>query len=238
MDKKHILDEIHRTARENGGKPLGQNRFQAETGIRTAEWSGKYWVRWSDALREAGYTPNTMNAAYEDGFVIAQLVKFIREIGRYPGDREFVMRRRQDCTFPSSKVFRRQGRRAELAQRVAEYCRERGGLDDVIAICEPIAANAKPTDEREPDEPKMGYVYMLKSGKHYKIGRTNALGRREYELSIQLPEKARTVHAIKTDDPAGIEAYWHLRFGDRRKNGEWFELTAADVKAFKRRKFM
>lgn len=27
MDKKHILDEIRRTAKENGGSPLGQARF-------------------------------------------------------------------------------------------------------------------------------------------------------------------------------------------------------------------
>ena len=67
-----------------------------------------------------------------------------------------------------------------------------------------------------------------------KIGKTNDTVRRGNELRIQLPEKTDLIHSIKTDDPSGIEAYWHKRFEEKRMQGEWFNLSSADVKAFKR----
>ncbi len=109
----------------------------------------------------------------------------------------------------------------------------------MIALAEAYVPRSGGSSElTAPDSGEDGDVYLIKSGRFYKIGRSNSAGRRQYELSIQLPEKAKTVHIIRTDDPVGIEAYWHGRFEDRRKNGEWFELDAADVAAFKRRKFM
>lgn len=93
-------------------------------------------------------------------------------------------------------------------------------------------------DNDTADGPVPGYVYLIRSGRHYKVGRTNSVGRREYEIGLQLPERLTLVHQIATDDMVGIERYWHLRFASRRTNGEWFRLTASDVSSFQRRKFM
>ncbi|MGH9930198.1 MAG: GIY-YIG nuclease family protein [Pyrinomonadaceae bacterium] len=75
---------------------------------------------------------------------------------------------------------------------------------------------------------------MMKSGRHYKIGRTNSLGRRGSELAIKIPVSPKTIHTIETDDPVGVEAYWHRRFAEKRGEGEWFDLSIDDVRAFKR----
>ena len=56
MTREFILAEIQRTASENGGDPLGRRRFESETGIKESDWYGKLWTKWSDALREAGFT--------------------------------------------------------------------------------------------------------------------------------------------------------------------------------------
>jgi hypothetical protein len=239
MTKDHILAEIRRTAAANGGVPLGQARFSTETGIRYSDWHGKYWARFGDAVREAGFTPNQLNSAYSDSDLLDKLAALTRELGRFPVAGELRLKARADKTFPSHNVFHRLGKKAELARKLQEHCEARG-FRDVAAICAPVAtADAEGDEDKATTAPtQFGWVYLLKSGRYHKIGRTNAVGRRERELAIQLPERAVVVHSIKTDDPAGIEDYWHRRFNDRHKNGEWFELTAADIAAFKRRRFM
>jgi hypothetical protein len=73
IEKEQVLSEIRRTADENGGSPLGRNRFLAETGIREADWLGRYWAQWSDAVSEAGFTPNSMVSRVDDGEALRHL---------------------------------------------------------------------------------------------------------------------------------------------------------------------
>lgn len=240
MTKEHILQEIKRTALANGGKVLGLRAFVQATGIKECDWKGKFWARWGDVVQEAGYLPNEMTSAYDETFLLEKLVSLIRKFGRFPVTAEFRLEARIDKTLPNEKTFTRFGSKSERALRIINYCRAREGFDDVIAICDPLCRAEPITEDDGRDAATIGFVYLLKSGRHYKIGRSNAAGRRERELQIQLPEAANHVHVIRTDDPIGIEAYWHNRFAVKRlrKGAEWFNLNASDIKAFRRRKFM
>ena len=66
ISRDHILLEVKRTAAANGGKPLGRRAFFTETGIKESDWSGRFWARWNDVLKEAGVGPNKLNEARED----------------------------------------------------------------------------------------------------------------------------------------------------------------------------
>jgi hypothetical protein len=240
MNKAHILQEIRRTAAANGGLPLGSRRFAAETGIQEGDWFGVYWARWSDALREAGYGPNKFTERYEVGELLEKYARLAVELGRLPVKGDLRLRTRNDPEFPHETTFARLGTKSSFLKRLAGYCEGRKGYEDVLRWCNeysPRKQDVAPQPSLDRDV-IIGFVYLLKSGRFYKIGKTNAAGRRQYELSIQLPERAETIHVIRTDDPIGIEAYWHKRFEVKRLNGEWFDLDAADVGAFKRRKFM
>lgn len=171
------------------------------------------------------------------------LALFTRELGHFPVANEIKLKARTEVGFPWHNTFARFGGKRALVARLRDFCTAHGD-EDVVELCTTALSGLGHSDSRGKDdssiehESELGYVYLLKSGRYYKVGRSNAVGRRERELAIQLPEEAKVVHSVKTDDPIGIEAYWHNRFCDRRKNGEWFELTAKDVASFKRRKFM
>ena len=237
MDRQRIIDEIVRTATENGGKPLGVRRFEADTGIKPAHWM-KHWPRFGDAQKAAGFEPNSKTDAYPEATLLHAVASLSRSLGRFPTQGDLRVAEHSIAGFPSIRTLdKRLGNKAELMARVRDYCTDRPEFGDVVAWCQPpvlARSDTPPTANADSD----GFVYLIKSGHYYKIGMTNSLGRREREPAIQLPDKTKAVHYIKTDDPEGIERYWHQRFALKRKNGEWFDLDVSDVQAFRRRKFM
>ena len=238
MNKATILQEIKRTAEAHDGVPLGFLRFESETGIRQADWFGIYWARWGDAVREAGFAPNRLQGAFDKEHMLEHYAKLALELGRLPVKGDLRLRTRSDPEFPHETTFwKRFGSKSGLVGELIAYCQTHEGYEEVARLCNGYTPRAlELSDDAGVTEVAVGYVYLVKHGsrREYKIGRTNNPLRREGEIGIELPEKLQPIHVIKTDDPAGIEAYWHRRFAGKRKEGEWFALTAQDVRAFKK----
>jgi hypothetical protein len=237
--RQRILDEIRRIAKLNGGRPPGRHKFERETGIKYAHWSGVLWARWGDALAEAGFQPNTLNPRLDAEAMLSKLVAAVRYYGKLPTWAELQLYRQHDPSFPTHRTIARHfhGRPQMI---VALKRRASAGVSDadILALL-PEEISDDTADEMAVGDKAVGdgWVYLIKSGDHYKIGRGENLERRVKQIRVALPERGELVHAIRTDDPAGIESYWHRRFADLRANGDWFRLSREDVSAFKKRKF-
>jgi len=120
-----------------------------------------------------------------------------------------------------------------LSQKATEHIQ----YADIAAMLPTVSKSPGEASRAPQAKAPDGWVYLFKSGDFYKIGRSDDLERRIKEVGVKLPEKLTPVHSIRTDDPPGIEAYWHRRFADKRANGEWFKLSSLDISAFKKRKY-
>lgn len=239
ITKDEILLAIKREAAANDGVPLGKRRFEVVSGIRESQWSGRYWARWNDALAEAGFEPNAWNSpASTEEELLAKLATLAKLLGHYPVSSERKLHRNKDETFPWPNTFEeRLGNRESQLAKLRDFALVHEEFSEVYDMVTPLM----PTTTTVPTTKQLalgviGSVYLMRSGIHHKIGRSNHVGRRSYEVALQLPEKLEIVHEIETDDPEGIERYWHERFSAKRANGEWFNLTDADVAVFRRRK--
>ncbi|MCA9485069.1 MAG: hypothetical protein KC553_15165 [Nitrospina sp.] len=174
VKKQDILKEIKRTAEENGGEPLGEKRFMDLIGLKKSDWYGKYWARWGDALTEAGFSPNRLQSAFSDEYVLCSFVSLAKKIGKFPAKGDAKLKKKDDKNFPNFSVFSRFGKTADLAKRVIEYCETQGGLEDVIEICKPKLAVKRGkgiSGFSSKDDFNDAYVYLIKSGKFIKLAK-------------------------------------------------------------------
>ena len=240
VTREQILAEVRRTATANGGKPLGRLAFLGETGIRESDWRGRFWARWNEVLRDAGFGPNKLNEGREDSVLLDRFADLALELGRLPVYSEIRLKKRTDPTFPNDKTYSRFGSKNQLLHKLHEHCTSNSSYATLLPLIE-IALEADESPNAQTPtatETIEGFVYLVRMGKHFKIGKTFSVPRRHREIELQLPEKLKPVHVIRTDDPSGIEAYWHNRFKPKCTNGEWFSLSPEDIRVFKKRKFM
>lgn len=252
--RDRIVAEIKRLAALKGGVAptwrAFRQHFETTDPIGNHDWYARFWDNWGDAQEEAGYERGARDAfkkRFADDHLIEQFVRLMRDpqvrakrADGIPLQADFLRYRSEHSDFPSTDAFGRLGAKFQRLSAVLDFCLQRDGYDD---IAETIKQSNGFTEwlEKQPAPGSRvvrldGFVYLLKAGKHYKIGHTNSVARRSAEIKIEMPERCIEIHRIQTDDAPGIEAYWHRRFADKRTNGEWFRLTADDVKAFKRRK--
>jgi hypothetical protein len=237
--KKPFREDIIRAYADlvamRGGKPIGEGIFTRETGISRYYWQGGYWRSWNAFQADAGYDPNRPTQKIPDDVLLRSFAELALERNEIPTQADLSLKKKLDASFPAKSTFRRWGNLDTLLDKVAKYCEGKEEFAPVIELLrQGVSSNL---DHRLDSFRVTGFVYLLRSGKNYKLGYTNAIGRRLRELAIQLPQKPDTVHVIETDDPGGIEQYWQRRWAEKRQGGEWFTLTPEDVRAFKKRRF-
>lgn len=77
-----------------------------------------------------------------------------------------------------------------------------------------------------------GYVYFIKnhSDNLIKIGKTRDLKLRLSQLKYQFGDQLELVHSIQSDKAIQMEKDVHEKFADKRKHGEWFDLSEIDIR--------
>ena len=238
MEKQHILNEIRRTAKANGGDPLGRERFLTDTGIKQLDWYGKYWIRWGDAVREAGFIPNRLAEAYADEFLIERLVSLTRELGRFPVEGDLRVKCRSDPEFPSHGAFHRLGPKMQRVLIVTEFCRAHEGFQDVRDLCPEATDRRRYSPEKEAGSEEIGFIYLIKSGRYYKSAEATLRDDANTNLPSNFPKEptrcTKSVRmillALKHTGTTGLNR------SVRMANG--LNLSPFEIKAFCRRKFM
>lgn len=135
MNREHFLREIRPTAEANGGKPPGWRRVQSATGIPYTDWHGKFWVRWNDAIHEAGYVANQRTKSHDASELLDKHSELIREPGRLPVSGDLRLKAWSDPEFPSERPFARSVvSRRWLPKRLASAVADPGMRKDVAAF--------------------------------------------------------------------------------------------------------
>ena len=239
MTKNAITQRIRELAATRGNH-VSYEVFLSETGIK-ANWlrSQEWYSGWNNLLAELELNTRVFRVPRTQPSLIAKAVaELIEREGRWPTEDDLTRERKRNNLFPSLNVIRPLRKSGELAKLIVAL----GTTDEQFAkaalIAKPYVTSESEASELGKNESVKGYVYLLRSGRRYKIGKSNDPSRRFREVRLELPDETHQVHTIPTDDPTGIEAYWHQRFAAKRvRNTEFFELDANDVQAFKRRKY-
>lgn len=78
-------------------------------------------------------------------------------------------------------------------------------------------------------EESIGGIYIIEISGYHKIGMTTNLSNRMTQLNTSSPIKPTLVKWFPCDDYIEREIKLHKLFQDKRRHGEWFDLTPDDL---------
>lgn len=189
MTKDQILSQIRRVANERGGH-VSLRAFVDATGIPEKQFLGKHWARWNQALTEAGVAPASfLRPPSNEHVVIEAFARLAERLQKWPTQNELKLERRRDPSFPGLKVFRRLSNEGSLSQKLAAYCADRLDLATAGKVAAEQTASDAPGSFVLGRAPINGYVYMMRSGRRYKVGHTTSPSRRHREVRLDLPDR-------------------------------------------------
>lgn len=132
--RDHIIREIKRVAKKNGGQPPGVHLFQRETEIAEHVWRGKFWARWTDALAEAGFAPNSFQQKMDSNLLLRKVAEASRHYGRLPTTAEMMLYRQIDPDFPTPKTVGLHYPKSELQEALRSWVARHSDYTDLLTI--------------------------------------------------------------------------------------------------------
>ena len=93
--------------------------------------------------------------------------------------------------------------------------------------------NPAQTGNAVPHRIIQGYVYIVKMGEYYKVGKTLDMTCRMGEYTL-LPIEPEIVFCKKVEDYTQGERTLHEQYAEKRVRGEWFKLSDSDIKKAKK----
>lgn len=230
MTREQILDAYKAFAARTKGAPPGKRQFlKAYPELNDHVFRSGFWRSWKAFQLDAGIAPNAKVQRLPDRPILEGLARLTRKLGRVPTTDDIAFARKSDNTIPSEATVRKRAPTdAARAALLQEFCASSAEWADVLGLIKPAlqVAAARPNTQH-------AVVYLMQHGKRFKVGKSVDLDERLRNAKTWITD-ARYLWYIETDDPFGVEKYWHGRFKAKSLGGEWFRLSNDDVAAFKK----
>ena len=124
----------------------------------------------------------------------------------------------------------------ERVRYVSLYGDERFNVTELMTSEELLRQRNLILEKKENDK-DIGYIYILKSEYGYKIGKSIKVKDRIALFNVKLPFEFDIEGYYKVVNMSATETYLHKKYGYKRLEGEWFDLSEDDVYTLKKELF-